>query len=101
MSKKSKNLNKLREMMYNELQAVVEALLFASSCEVCANWSDKKAEQFIDIALSLKKDLGIKPSKDIEYDDLGLGPEMEFTKKLVNGFPEIVKKRKKKMVKKL
>jgi len=50
-------------MTEEEKQIVVEALLFASSVQVCANWTPERQAKMIDIA----KELGAQPSGEIEF----------------------------------
>jgi len=44
-------------LTYSELNNVIEALLFASSVNVCADWGYDQCEKFLDLAINLKDKL--------------------------------------------
>lgn len=50
-------------MTKEDKQLIVEALLFASSVEICADWEEEKLRNMIKLAESLK----VQPSKDIKF----------------------------------
>jgi spore cortex formation protein SpoVR/YcgB (stage V sporulation) len=74
-------------LTYGELNNVIEALLFASSVNVCADWGYDQCEKFLDLAITLKNKLPksvLSLKNVVYYDDDSL--QESWTQKLQQNF---------------
>jgi len=74
-------------LTYSELNNVIEALLFASSVNVCADWGYEQCEKFLDLAINLKGKLPkshLSLKNVVYYDDDNL--QESWTQKLQQNF---------------
>jgi hypothetical protein len=44
----------MKDLTKKELAYVIEALLFASCCDICAEWEDEDIDQFVAIAKKIQ-----------------------------------------------
>jgi|LakMenEpi03Aug12_release.lakeMendotaPanAssembly.Ray.scaffolds.fasta_scaffold1735873_1 hypothetical protein len=85
LKKKEKKINV--ELTCSELNSVIEALLFASSVNICADWETKQSEDFVDLAINLKNKI---PASNLSlknityYDDADL--QESWTQKIQQNF---------------
>lgn len=74
-------------LTYSELNNVIEALLFASSVNVCADWGYDQCEKFLDLAINLKGKLPksrLSLKNVVYYEDDNL--QESWTQKLQQNF---------------
>ena len=71
---KTKNASHFVELTDEEIKHILEALIFSSTVDVCANWEEVDNNKMLDIALKIKQYVPkVKLSKkrvDIEKDML-------------------------------
>ena len=48
-----------------EAQDIVDALLFSSTCDICADWERPRYAQFAKLAKKVADEFKVDPSKDI------------------------------------
>lgn len=79
-----------------DAQYLTEALLFASGCDVCAEWDKKDVESIFELAYKLKKQNPQVSPKNVYIHNPYLEEEVQYldemTPKIVSTFPEILKK---------
>jgi hypothetical protein len=78
-----------------KLQYIVEALLFAASCDVCASWYHDNCLDLFKIAKSIKDEYPDLILKNVFIHDPRLSEPLqsvdEFTPDIIQNFPEILK----------
>jgi hypothetical protein len=79
-----------------DAQYLTEALLFASGCDVCAEWDKKDIESIFELAYKLKKQNPKVHVKNVHIHNPYSTEEKKYldqmTPKIVSTFPEILKK---------
>ena len=91
MAGKLYNVNNLTE---NHLRIITEALLFASTVDVCGNWYRDDIESMIDLAKTVRSIIPEVSMKNVYVPDMKDGMYYdESTEQTVKYFPELTNNR--------
>jgi hypothetical protein len=89
MNNTTYNINSLSK---EDVSAILESLLFASSVDICAHWYKENSLKFLEVAQKIRKSF---PEVLIEnvyvYDDEKVVLNDEHTKDILQYFPEMKK----------
>ena len=80
------------ELTNDDVQQIIEALLFCSYSSMCATWESFETEQFMNIAFKLSDDTGIppRPEKITYYDGIPEDEEL-YGEKIKEKFPNLIR----------
>lgn len=80
------------ELSEEQVQHVVEALLFCSTTNMCADWGSNHLEEMMNTAFQISDEHGISPRVErINYYDCPPEYGEEFGEKVKEKFPYLVK----------